>query len=160
RMLEFGCRPENAAAVRLGVATHNLFDAALALELRERFGTEDRVELEMLEGMADHQARAARDAAGSLLLYAPAVGRDDFLSAMAYLVRRLDENTGPENFLRASFGLTPGSPAWDRERERFERGWSERLTVPDGSRRAAPAVDPESGSDTESHKSLASPTRE
>jgi len=34
RMLEFGCRPENARAVNLGVASHNLFDLALALVLR------------------------------------------------------------------------------------------------------------------------------
>ena len=33
RMLEFGCRAENAHAVRLGVASHNLFDVALALEI-------------------------------------------------------------------------------------------------------------------------------
>jgi RHH-type proline utilization regulon transcriptional repressor/proline dehydrogenase/delta 1-pyrroline-5-carboxylate dehydrogenase len=138
RMLEWGCRPENAAAVRLGVATHNLFDAALGLELRERFGTRDRVELEMLEGMADHQARAVRDAAGGLLLYAPVVRDDDFLGAMAYLVRRLDENTAPENFLRAAFALTPGSPEWDEQRRRFERGWADRVTVSDMSRRATP----------------------
>lgn len=143
RMVEFGCRPENAAAVRLGVASHNLFDVALALELRERFGTAERVELEMLEGMANHQARAVRDAANGLLLYAPAVGKDDFLSAMAYLVRRLDENTAPENFLRATFGLTAGSEAWHREQERFERGWADRLTVSADSRRAHPAVNPE-----------------
>ena len=137
RMLEFGCRPENAKGVRLGVATHNLFDAALALELRKRFGTVDRVEPEMLEGMAEHQARAVRDSAGSLLLYAPVVGSDDFLGAMAYLVRRLDENTAPENFLRSIFGLKPGSPAWVRERQRFEQGWADRLTVTDESRRAS-----------------------
>ena len=140
RMLEFGCRPENAAAVRLGVATHNLFDAALALELRERFGTRDRVELEMLEGMADPQARAVRDAAGGLLLYAPVVRDDDFLGAMAYLVRRLDENTAPENFLRAAFALNVGSAEWDEQRRRFEQGWADRHTVSEASRRATPAA--------------------
>lgn len=140
RMLEFGCRPKNAAAVRLGVATHNLFDAALALELRERYRTEHRVELEMLEGMANHQARAVRDAAGSLLLYSPVVKDDDFLGAMSYLVRRLDENTSPENFLRAAFSLRPGTKSWDEQRERFERGWKDRETVSSSSRRTQPAV--------------------
>ncbi|MBA4029617.1 MAG: 1-pyrroline-5-carboxylate dehydrogenase [Planctomyces sp.] len=138
RMLEFGCRPENAAAVRLGVASHNLFDVALALELRERFGTENRVELEMLEGMANHQARAVRDAAGGLLLYSPAVQKEDFFGAMSYLVRRLDENTAPENFLRAAFALEPGSPEWREQQRRFEEGWEQRLTVSDRSRRSQP----------------------
>jgi RHH-type proline utilization regulon transcriptional repressor/proline dehydrogenase/delta 1-pyrroline-5-carboxylate dehydrogenase len=143
RMLEFGCQLENANAVHLGVASHNLFDVALALELRERCDTAEQVELEMLEGMANHQARAVRDAAGGLLLYAPAVDKEDFLSAMGYLVRRLDENTAPENFLRATFGLRPGSEAWHRERERFERGWADRHSVASESHREQPAVAPD-----------------
>jgi RHH-type transcriptional regulator, proline utilization regulon repressor / proline dehydrogenase / delta 1-pyrroline-5-carboxylate dehydrogenase len=142
RLLEYGCQPENAAAVRLGVASHNLFDVALALTLREENGVEDRVEIEMLEGMANHQARAVRDAAGGLLLYAPAVKRDDFLSAMAYLVRRLDENTAPENFLRDMFAMRPSSAEWERQRARFVQGWNARSTVSAESRRKTPAVHP------------------
>ena len=149
RMLEFGCRPENAAAVRLGVASHNMFDVALALELRERFGTADRVELEMLEGMANHQARAVRDAAGGLLLYSPGVKREDFFGAMSYLVRRLDENTAPENFLRAAFDLKPGSAEWREQRERFLLGWRDRDHAGTRSRRERPAVDPASMSEFE-----------
>jgi RHH-type proline utilization regulon transcriptional repressor/proline dehydrogenase/delta 1-pyrroline-5-carboxylate dehydrogenase len=57
--------------------------------------------------------------AGGLLLYAPVVRAEDFHSAIAYLVRRLDENTAPDNFLRHVFGLEPGSPDWDLERDRF-----------------------------------------
>ena len=142
RLLEYGCDPENAAAVRLGVASHNLFDVALALTLREANGVERLVEIEMLEGMANHQARAVRDAAGGLLLYAPAVRRDDFLSAMAYLVRRLDENTAPENFLRDMFAMRSGSLEWARQRARFVQGWNERIAVSAESRRVAPAVQP------------------
>lgn len=144
RMLEFGCRPEVSAAVRLGVASHNLFDVALALILRTRFGTTAEVEIEMLEGMANHQARAVRDAADGLLLYAPAVQPQDFLSAMAYLVRRLDENTAPENFLRDLFDLAPGSPEWHEQQQRFADGWTHRESVSSESRRASrpAAADP------------------
>jgi RHH-type proline utilization regulon transcriptional repressor/proline dehydrogenase/delta 1-pyrroline-5-carboxylate dehydrogenase len=77
------------------------------------------IEIEMLEGMAPAQARAVRDAAGSLLLYAPVVEKADREASIAYLSRRLDENSGPENFLRSLFDLTPDSPAWNRELERF-----------------------------------------
>ncbi|HTH48481.1 MAG TPA: bifunctional proline dehydrogenase/L-glutamate gamma-semialdehyde dehydrogenase [Candidatus Limnocylindria bacterium] len=136
RMLEFGCTAENARVVNLGVASHNLFDVALALELRAQNGVAELVELEMLEGMANHQARAVQAEAGGLLVYAPVVKRADFNSAMSYLVRRLDENTAPENFLRDLFSLTPGGPAWQRQRERFLAGWEERSTVFAGSRRA------------------------
>lgn len=142
RLLEYGCQPDSIRAVRLGVASHNLFDVALALTLREMHGVQDSVEIEMLEGMANHQARAVRDTAGSLLLYAPAVRRDDFLSAMAYLVRRLDENTAPDNFLREMFAMKPGSAEWERQRARFVQGWNDRVTVSDESRRRFPAVQP------------------
>ncbi|BCX50378.1 1-pyrroline-5-carboxylate dehydrogenase [Haloferula helveola] len=119
RMLHEGCKPENVGAVRLGVASHNLFDVAYGLLLRAREGVEGRVEFEMLEGMANHQARVVRDVAGDLLLYAPVVKREDFHSAIAYLVRRLDENTSPENFLHDLFGMKPGDGAWERQEQRF-----------------------------------------
>lgn len=119
RMLHEGCKPENARAVRLGVASHNLFDIAYALLLRAREGVDDSVEFEMLEGMANHQARVVQKAADGLLLYAPVVKREDFHSAIAYLVRRLDENTSPENFLHDLFGMTQGDSRWEHQKSRF-----------------------------------------
>src|SRR5262244_3959366 len=119
RMVEYGCRAEHARAVHLGIATHNLFDVANGLLLRAEQGVEAVVEFEMLEGMANHQARAVQARAGGLLLYAPVVRAEDFHSAIAYLVRRLDENAAEDNFLRHVFGLEPGSLDWERERTRF-----------------------------------------
>ncbi|MFY9330441.1 MAG: bifunctional proline dehydrogenase/L-glutamate gamma-semialdehyde dehydrogenase [Candidatus Nanopelagicales bacterium] len=108
-------------AVSLGVASHNLFDVAWALTLRDELNAADRLEIEMLEGMAPAQARVVRDECNSLLLYAPVVEKRDRDASIAYLSRRLDENSGPENFLRALFDLTPDSPAWQRETDRFTR---------------------------------------
>jgi RHH-type proline utilization regulon transcriptional repressor/proline dehydrogenase/delta 1-pyrroline-5-carboxylate dehydrogenase len=136
RMLEYGCRPEHAAAVHLGVASHNLFDVAYGLVLREAHGVQPWVEFEMLEGMANHQARAVQARAGGLLLYAPVVRAEDFHSAIAYLVRRLDENTAPENFLRHVFDLEPGSADWLAERDRFLAAFEIKAAVPDAPRRA------------------------
>ncbi|HUK62957.1 MAG TPA: bifunctional proline dehydrogenase/L-glutamate gamma-semialdehyde dehydrogenase, partial [Dongiaceae bacterium] len=135
RMLEYGCRPEHAEAVHLGVASHNLFDIAYGFVLRETHGVQRWVEFEMLEGMANHQARAVRERAGGLLLYAPVVRAEDFHSAIAYLVRRLDENTAPENFLRHVFDLEPGSPAWIAERDRFLAAFHRRAGLSDAPRR-------------------------
>ena len=135
RMLEYGCRPEHAAAVHLGVASHNLFDVAYGLVLREHHQVEPWVEFEMLEGMANHQARAVQARAGALLLYAPVVRAEDFHSAIAYLVRRLDENTAPENFLRHVFDLEPGSPAWTAERDRFLAAFAAGEALSDAPRR-------------------------
>src|SRR5712692_6491597 len=158
RMLEHGCRPEHAEAVHLGVASHNLFDVAYGLVLREIHQVEPWVEFEMLEGMANHQARAVQARAGGLLLYAPVVRAEDFHSAIAYLVRRLDENTAEDNFLRHVFGLEPGSPDWESERDRFLAAFDILDQVPDAPReyqnRAAEAsvdsLSPIGGVDSES----------
>jgi RHH-type proline utilization regulon transcriptional repressor/proline dehydrogenase/delta 1-pyrroline-5-carboxylate dehydrogenase len=102
RMVNYGMRPEHACAVHLGIASHNLFDVAYGLLLRAQHGVEAMVEFEMLEGMANHQARAVQETAGGLLLYAPVVKQQDFHSAIAYLVRRFDENTDPATFCATS----------------------------------------------------------
>ena len=135
RMLAYGAQPEHAEAVHLGVASHNLFDVAYGLVLRAEHRAEPWIEFEMLEGMANHQARAVQALAGGLLLYAPVVRAEDFHSAIAYLVRRLDENTAPENFLRHVFDLEPGSADWFAERDRFLDAFVIAESVPDAPRR-------------------------
>lgn len=145
RMLLWGCDPERTQRVRLGVGSHNLFDVALTLLLREARGVADRVEIEMLEGMAPHQAEAVRERAGSLLLYAPVVPREDFGSAVAYLIRRLDENTSDGNFLRDLFALEPGTPAWDRQRDAFLAAVASADRAPLGPRRTQDRRAPRAG---------------
>ena len=103
----------------VGVGSHNLFDVAWALEQRRRRGLERSVGIEMLEGMSPPQARAVVAESGEVVLYTPVVDEDDATAAIAYLARRLDENSGPENFLRSLFTIEVGSPGWHRERERF-----------------------------------------
>jgi RHH-type proline utilization regulon transcriptional repressor/proline dehydrogenase/delta 1-pyrroline-5-carboxylate dehydrogenase len=127
-----------APAVRVGVASHNLFDLAWASTL----DAGGRVDLEMLEGMAQPEARAVRQRAGTVVLYTPVVTRAEYHAAIAYLARRLDENTAPENFLHALFTLTPDSPAFATERERFRRAVEARATVDTTSRRAARELRP------------------
>ncbi len=136
RMITYGCQPARIHAVNLGVASHNLFDVAYALLLRDERGVKEGIEFEMLEGMANHQARAVQQAADGLLLYAPVVKAEDFHSAIAYLVRRLDENTAPENFLHDLFGLEPGTPTWNRQRDRFLAACTQIDTVSDQPRRS------------------------
>ncbi|MGZ0654484.1 proline dehydrogenase family protein [Coraliomargarita sp. W4R72] len=119
RMVHYGCEPGNACVVNLGVASHNLFEVAYAMLLRAQNSVEDFVEFEMLEGMANHQARAVHGAVNGLLLYAPVVKKEDFHTAIAYLVRRLDENTSEENFLHDLFGMMPGDASWVKQREMF-----------------------------------------
>lgn len=124
RMLHEGFRPENLAAVKLGVASHNLFDVAYALTLARDNQAMERVQFEMLEGMANHQRRALFEEAPHLLLYAPVCHKEHFLSAIGYLIRRLDENTGPENFLRHTFKLVPDSEQWRQLEQGFRAAFT------------------------------------
>lgn len=124
-MLREAMRAENLAAVRVGIASHNLFDVAYGLVLARVAGAGDRVQFEMLEGMANHQRRALFEHSPALLLYAPACRKDEFINAIGYLIRRLDENTGPENFLRHAFKLRVDSADW----EQLERGFRESLAI-------------------------------
>jgi RHH-type proline utilization regulon transcriptional repressor/proline dehydrogenase/delta 1-pyrroline-5-carboxylate dehydrogenase len=135
RMLNFACLPENAPHVNLGVASHNLFDLSYALVVREEQGVEGFVEIEMLEGMASPQARAVLEKAEKVLFYAPVVGEDDFEAAIAYLIRRLDENTTEGNFLRDLFEISPGNLAWTRQREAFLEACASQDLISVGPRR-------------------------
>ncbi|MEY3127703.1 MAG: hypothetical protein RIS06_259, partial [Actinomycetota bacterium] len=105
RLLDTALRRENAKAVRIGVASHNLFHIAFALEIAKKRNVMEQLDLEMLEGMANPEALAIAKRELPILLYAPVTRGDDFASAVAYLVRRLDENTALENYLRSSFEI-------------------------------------------------------
>ncbi len=135
RMLHEGMRPENLAAVRLGIASHNLFTLAYGLVLATTSAALDRVQFEMLEGMANHQRRALFDLTGNMLLYAPACRQEDFTNAIGYLVRRLDENTGPDNFLRHAFNIEVDSPEWDTLERQFVAAFEAKDTVSSAPRR-------------------------
>ena len=126
RMLSVALDPALDGAVRVGVASHNLFEVAWAATVAEAAGALHRVEFEMLEGMSPAVAEAVAARFGGLLLYAPIVGRSDMEAAIAYLVRRLDENSGADNFLAHQFAMTLGSPAWVGERARFRRSVADR----------------------------------
>jgi RHH-type proline utilization regulon transcriptional repressor/proline dehydrogenase/delta 1-pyrroline-5-carboxylate dehydrogenase len=121
RMLLAATEPRAAAAVQLGIASHNLFDLAFGLVLRSSRGVERDVGFEVLEGMANSVQRALSLIGAPVLSYAPAVGDAEMDSAVAYLIRRLDENTAPENFLRHAFSMRRGDPSYMAQAQRFER---------------------------------------
>jgi len=119
RLLDTALRAEHADAVRIGVASHNLFHIAFALEIAKKRKVMDQLDIEMLEGMANPEALAIAKRNLRILLYAPVTRADDFASAVAYLVRRLDENTAPENYLRSSFEIAGNQEIFNAQAERF-----------------------------------------
>jgi len=85
-------------SVRAAFASHNLRSLAHAVAYARAAGIpDDGYELQMLYGMAGGAQRAIRGLGLRLRVYCP-VG--ELLPGMAYLVRRLLENTANESFLR------------------------------------------------------------
>ncbi|WP_370296536.1 bifunctional proline dehydrogenase/L-glutamate gamma-semialdehyde dehydrogenase [Agromyces sp. LHK192] len=121
RLLHWSMTPERTDAVKLGIAGHNLFDVAHAWLTAKERGVEGAVEFEMLLGMATGQAAAVSKDVGRLLLYTPVVDPSEFEFAIAYLIRRLEENASQENFMSAVFELGSDQGLFERERERYAR---------------------------------------
>ncbi len=95
---------EHAGKVRPAFASHNLRSLAYGLASARAAGLpEGAVELQLLYGMAEPVHAALRRLGERVRVYAP-VG--ELVPGMAYLVRRLLENTSNESFLRHS--STPG----------------------------------------------------
>ncbi len=119
RMVLYGMEKAHIEAVHLGIASHNLFESAFAFQVAMKQDVLEYVDFEMLEGMADHVRRAMIETTQDVLLYAPVAKHEQFINAIAYLIRRLDENTAPENFLRYAPELQTGTPEWQFLKNQF-----------------------------------------
>src|SRR2546427_1084391 len=92
---------EHHAVIRPAFGTHNLRHVAMVMAEAEGRGlAANVVELQMLYGMAEPLQAAVVDAGYRVRVYAP-VG--NLSPGMAYLVRRLLENTAHESILRRQF---------------------------------------------------------
>lgn len=135
RLIDTALRPEHADAVRIGIASHNLFHLTWAIEVAKTRGVIRQLDVEMLEGMANSEAAALTRSGHPVLLYAPVTQKSDFAAAVAYLVRRLDENTSDENYLKATFEISSNPKKFDEQLQRFLTSIKERHTVFTGSYR-------------------------
>lgn len=124
RILDRSLLAENAKIMHVGVASHNFFSIGYAYLLSQRNGVEDYVSFEMLEGMANHLPRVMRKLEKQIILYTPVVKKEHFLNAVSYLVRRLDENTGKDNFLSYSFNLKADSEQWQFLYKQFQEAYN------------------------------------
>lgn len=94
-------RAGGVGGVKLALGSHNVRSIAAALDgLERRDLPREAIELQMLHGMADQLKGAAAEMGLRVREYIP-VG--EMIPGMAYLVRRLLENTSNESWLRAGF---------------------------------------------------------
>ncbi|MCH7602317.1 MAG: proline dehydrogenase family protein [Planctomycetes bacterium] len=100
-------RDTGEGGVKLALGSHNVRSIATALALLEKNNLPpEALELQMLHGMGDQLKSAAVHQKLRMREYVP-VG--EMIPGMAYLVRRLLENTSNESWLRAGF-LDDASP--------------------------------------------------
>ena len=91
----------NHPRLRTALASHNIRSLAHGMATARHLGVpQSAFELQMLYGMADEEKQAIVDLGHRLRIYMP---YGELIPGMAYLVRRLLENTSNDSFLRASF---------------------------------------------------------
>ncbi len=92
---------ENHAICHYACASHNIRSISAAMEMAiEMQVPDDKYEFQVLYGMAEPVRKGLLNIANRVRLYSP---YGELLPGMAYLVRRLLENTANESFLRQSF---------------------------------------------------------
>ena len=96
---------EARPAVRAAIASHNLRSVSHAIALNRLLGAPElELELQVLRGLGDELQDALASRGFRVRTYCP-VG--DLIAGMAYLVRRLLENTSNESFLHEQAQGTP-----------------------------------------------------
>ena len=129
-IIERGLKPENAKVLHIGMASHNLFTISYAYLLTQQYQTPKACFcFELLEGMANHAWRAQKKLGNHVILYPPVVKKEHFLNAISYLVRRMDENTAPDNFLTHSFSLKPDTKEWKELEQQFIDAYNMKDTI-------------------------------
>lgn len=124
---------ENYKHIRVALASHNVRTLSAALVKAEQLGlSKNSFEIQMLYGMAEPIKKTFSDMGYRVREYAP-VG--ELIPGMAYLVRRLLENTSNESWLRGKFaesktpaellkdpavGLIPTSPMTAKKPHQFQ----------------------------------------
>jgi RHH-type proline utilization regulon transcriptional repressor/proline dehydrogenase/delta 1-pyrroline-5-carboxylate dehydrogenase len=118
---------QNFKYVRAALASHNVRSLAFALVTAEKLGVPvNGFEVQMLYGMADPIKRSLVEMGYRVREYAP-VG--ELIPGMAYLVRRLLENTSNESWLRGKFADNKSSEQLLRDpRENLRRTSAELKT--------------------------------
>jgi len=92
---------ENSDICHFACASHNIRTISAVLEMATAMGVpEEKYEFQVLYGMAEPVRKGLKNVAKRVRLYCP---YGDLLPGMAYLVRRLLENTANESFLKQTF---------------------------------------------------------
>jgi RHH-type proline utilization regulon transcriptional repressor/proline dehydrogenase/delta 1-pyrroline-5-carboxylate dehydrogenase len=91
----------NHEVLKTALGSHNIRSLSHGIAVARHLGlSQSDFELQMLYGMGDQEKQALVDLGHRMRIYMP---YGELIPGMAYLVRRLLENTSNDSFLRASF---------------------------------------------------------
>lgn len=147
KMLDFVLDEDNYKYIHIGIASHNLFEIAYAYTRIYDKGAQESFTFEMLEGMS-LQCSYELSQMHKLILYAPVCNQEHFNNSIAYLVRRLDENTSEDNFMRYFFNLKVGSRNWEIQKQLFLDSLENISKIDNSTRRKQNRLLPQSGQST------------
>ncbi len=134
KMLNFVLQDDNYKFIKIGIASHNIFEIAYAYIRISSQNAFDSFTFEMLEGMS-LQCSYEVSKMHNLILYAPVCDEEHFNNAIAYLVRRLDENTSENNFMRYFFNIKVGDSHWNAQKELFLDSLKKQTEIDNSARR-------------------------
>jgi RHH-type transcriptional regulator, proline utilization regulon repressor / proline dehydrogenase / delta 1-pyrroline-5-carboxylate dehydrogenase len=106
---------ENHQYLAAAIGSHNVRSQAHAIAIAEALQVPpEKIEFQVLYGMADNLATALAQRGYRVRVYCP---YGDLIPGMSYLIRRLLENTANSSFLRQSLAAHPvaelvANPAW------------------------------------------------
>ena len=130
RLVDEALRPEHGGALRVGLATADLFAVASARATARQRGMADQLEVELPLGTAPALVEAVRADAGRVVLRVPVVRSSEFPVAADHLARRvLDAAAGDD--------LATGGTRAALEGDAFERAAHRHLVAAERAARAA-----------------------
>lgn len=118
---------ENAKAMHVGIATHNIFTISYAYQLSRKLSTPKRCfRFELLEGIANNVIRALSKKDVQVLVHEPMVANEEFGRAVAYITRRFNDIFDEKTFISKSYSLRPNTAVWDKLTEEFKTAYAKK----------------------------------
>lgn len=120
RMIDYSFDNTRLKSVHIDICSHNVFDLSYAIILMNKLNSTSNIGFQMFHGRTTHiKETIEKIIEKPIRLYTPIFSEKEFDNAIYYLHRRLEENTGSENFIKHVFNLSPGTFLWETLEEAF-----------------------------------------
>lgn len=136
RMLEYGLKPENCQAANIGIATHNILDIAYALLLISENQVSKHAVFEMFHGRTPMLRTILQKIyPRKITLCCPLVKDEEINNTIPFIIRRIEELTGPDNFQKYLFLNKIKSQQYEELKYQFRQSVLEIDNLSDKSKR-------------------------